>query len=77
MTTGYKIHPPHKNYLATLTIRGTKADFIAIGLMLQKGLEVPAMSKEELEDQRKVHEVLEDIDEIINYINGINDNGRI
>lgn len=77
MTTNYDIHPPHDNYVATLTIRGTKADFVAIGLMLQKCLENQAESEEELEDQRKVQEVLEDIDEIVNYINGINENGRI
>ena len=74
MNIDYNIQPPHDNYVATLTIKGTKADFVALGLMLQKSLEEPAENEEDLENIRKANEVLEEIDQIINYLSDIEDN---
>lgn len=65
MTTDYNIHPPHKNYVATLTIKGTKDDFVSLGLMLQRCVEDP---EADLEDQKKILEILEEVDAIINYL---------
>lgn len=72
MRTDYSIHPPHNNYVATLTIRGTKNDFVAIGLMLQKCLEDPSMRKEDLEEHKIISEILEEVDAVVNYFNDIN-----
>lgn len=73
MKIDYNIQPPHNNFVATLTIKGTKADFVAIGLMLQKSLEKPAENEEDLENTKKANEVLEEIDQIIDYLNEIDD----
>lgn len=62
MITDFTTHAPHHDYRATLTLTGTREEFMELRIFLE------ASELRETRDSKITDDVLEELEEIIRYL---------